>query len=133
LKTPKDTELDQEDHNVLARLLSSFESGTITVSVNNFPFMKVDSDSKKVAIEMRGFQESGLHFADLIETVNADKGVIQTIKQATGLAQSLQREGWGVRIFEGKDPLIAIGSGVSPLFGFVWFNPLMLPKISKLI
>jgi hypothetical protein len=115
------------------RALTDFLSGSLTVSVNNLPFLKVDGESKTLDLELKGFEESGLRLGDWIEIEEPGGGVFGKMRYSSELAKSLHHDGWRLRIFDRKDPLIAMGRGASHLTGYVWMNPLKIRKILSLI
>ena len=117
----------------VVRALDSILSGTITVSVNNFPFLKIDGETKTLDVEIKGFEQSGLRLSDLVETKNSKGGFLGVIRNSSDFAQGLNQDGWTVQIFEGRNTLLRIGRGVSPRTGFIWLNPLKLPKLISLI
>jgi hypothetical protein len=115
-----------EELSNLTESLTNILSGTLTVSINNFPFLKIDAESKSLDIEMKGFKESGLHSSDFI---GAHPGMLEILKKSEMIAKGLSENGWRLRIFEGEISVISMGRGVSPLTGFIWGNPLRLSKI----
>ncbi len=118
---------------LITHVLSEFVSGTLTITVNSFPLAKIDGESKTLDVEVKGFRESGLHLGELLQIGDSKKGFLEKIKQSNSFAQSLHEDGWKVRVFEGDESLLTMGRGVSPLTGFMWLNPLKLPKIMSLI
>jgi len=114
-----------------ANRLSDFLSGSLTIAVNNFPLAKIDGEGKTFDIELKGFEESGLRLSDLVGS--SKKGFLDSIRHSGGLAQSLHKDGWNLRVFDGKDAVLSLGRGVSPLTGFVWLNPLKLSKLLRFI
>jgi hypothetical protein len=117
----------------LGLVLTDFLSGTLTVCINNFPFLKVNGESKTLDVELKGFKESGLHLGDMLEKGDKKKDLMDTIKESSSVARRLHEIGWEIRVFEGEDSLIAMGNGVSSLTGYVWFNTLKLWKIRDII
>lgn len=119
----------------LVGMLSDFVSGSLTVSVNNFPFVKIDAETKTLDVEVKGFKESGLRIGNLMQAAGGDSknNIFGTMKKSGSVAHRLHDEGWKVSVFEGKDSLVKIGNGVSSLTGYVWVNPLKLSKLRGLI
>ena len=126
-------EVQKTEFETLGLVLADFISGTLTVTVNNFPFLKIDGETKRLDFELKGFRECGLHLGDLLEKANEKKDLIDAIKKSTAVASRLHENGWRIRIFEGKDSLLAMGNGVSSLTGYVWFNPLKMWKLRDII
>jgi hypothetical protein len=115
------------------RLLSSFVSGNLTVSVNNFPFVKIDGETKTLDVEIKGLEQSGLKMGSFIQSGTSKGNFLDTIRQSSGMAHRLHNEGWSIRVFEGESSLLKVGRGVSPMTGFVWVNPLKIPRLMRLI
>jgi hypothetical protein len=116
-----------EELSNLTESLANILSGTLTVSVNNFPFLKIDAGSKTLDIEIKGFKESGLHSSDFIG--GSRPGMLEILKKSEMIAKGLSEKGWRLRIFDGEISVISMGRGVSSLTGFIWGNPLRLSKI----
>jgi hypothetical protein len=113
-------------------LTASLISGVVTVTVNNFPFLKIDGVSKTLDVEIKGLEESGIKLNDFVQ--NDSKGTpLDTIKKSGNFAGTLNTDGWTLRVFEGTDSLVKMGKGVSPITGHVWINPLKLNKLLRLI
>lgn len=124
----------KNDHETLFRNLSDFLSGTLTVSVNKFPFAKIDGEAKTLDLDMKGLENSGLRLDELFQSGDSKKNdFLETLRLSGGIAKNLHEQGWKLRVFEGDESLVALGQGVSSLTGFIWVNPLKLSKIRKLI
>lgn len=123
----------KEDDEMLFASLSDFLSGTLTISVNKFPFIKIDGETKTLDVEVKGLKESGLRLDELAPAGDSKKGFFETMRMPGAIAKNLHEQGWKLRVFEGDESLIAMGRGVSSITGFVWLNPLKLSKIRKLI
>jgi hypothetical protein len=113
----------------LADSLSNVLSGTLIVSVNNFPFLKIDGESKNFDIEIKGLKESGIQTSKLAG--DSSQGFLDTFKMAEKIAKGLHEKGWRLRVFDEGSSLVSMGRDVSPLTGFVWGNPLKLLKILR--
>jgi hypothetical protein len=110
----------------LADSLSNIAAGTLTVSVNNFPFLKIDGETKTLDVEITGLRESGIRAPSIGES---RPGFMDALKASEKIAKSLQENGWRLQVFEGGSSIILMGRGVSSLTRFVWGNPLKLLKI----
>jgi hypothetical protein len=106
-------------------------SGSLTITVNSIPLLKISGEAKTVDFEIKGLDEAGIHLADVFG--GSKKGVIESIRDSSGLARSLNRNGWTIRIFDAGDRLASLGRGVTPLTGFVWLNPLKVARLRRLI
>lgn len=125
-KSPPDDEKRQLE---FFRLLSVFEAGTVTISVNNFPLAKIDGETKTLDVELSGVREAGLKLGDFIESEGADGNPIEAIKRSSKFARNLKDDGWSLRVYEGDSSVLTMGRGVSSLTGFVWLNPLKLGRL----
>jgi hypothetical protein len=123
--------ISSSDPEAFASRLSGFLSGSLTIVVNNFPLAKIDGERRTFDIELKGFEESGLRLSDLVGS--SKKGFLDSIKQSGGLAHTLNKDGWNLRVFDGSDPVLFLGRGVTSLTGFVWLNPLKLSKLLRFI
>jgi len=117
----------------LSLALIDFLSGSLTINVNNFPFLKINCETRSLTIEIKGFKQTGFHLGDLLGKGDNKKGLMETMKESSGMAHRLHDLGWELQLFEGEDSVLAMGRGVSSLTGYVWFNPLKLSKIIEII
>jgi hypothetical protein len=121
------TEKPSSDITTLSESLSNFLSGTMTVSVNNFPFLKIDGESRTFDIEIKGLKESGIETSSLLG--ESRHGMLETLKRSERIGEGLHEKGWRLRVFEGGRSVLSMGRGAPSLTGFVWGNPLGLLKI----
>jgi hypothetical protein len=130
---PKPISDKQKTQESLLRLLSFFEYGSVTITVNNFPFAKIDIASKLLDVELRGILESGLKLGELFDSNALGGNVVDAIKRSGDFAKNLNRNGWSIRVYEGESSILKLGRGLSPLTGYVWLNPLKLSKLLRVI
>ncbi len=123
--------ISSTDPEAFANRLSDFLSGSLTIVVDNFPLVKIDAEKKTFDLELKGFEESGLRLSDLMGS--SKKGFLDSIRQSGGLAHTLDKEGWNLRVFDGNDTVLSLGRGVTSLTGFVWLNPLKLSRLLRFI
>jgi hypothetical protein len=132
-KSKTESNSRNSDHRELVQALTtSLISGVVTVTVNNFPFLKIDGESKTLDVEIKGFEESGVRLNDILQK-DSKGNALDSIRKSGNLAGSLNADGWMIRVFDGTDTLFKMGKGVSSITGHVWINPLKLPKLMKLI
>lgn len=117
----------------LLRILSSVASGTVTVNLNNFPFVKIDAEAKTLDVEIKGFEQSGLRVGDIMPQGKGKTNFLDTLKQSSDFARGLHDDGWSIRLFEGEQSLLKMGRGASSLTGYIWLNPLKIPRLMRLI
>jgi len=115
----------------ISKRLSDFLSVSLTITVNNIPLVKINGEAKTLDIEIKGLDAAGVRLSDLFG--EHKKGLIDSLRDSSDLARSLNRDGWTIRVFDAGDRLASLGRGVSPLTGFVWLNPLKLSKLRRLI
>jgi len=120
------TEKKAGDFSTLSESLSNVLSGTVTVSVNNFPFLKIDGESKTFDIEIMGLKESGIETSTVVG--DSRHGLLETLKSSERVARRFHEKGWRLRVFEGGSSVLSMGRGVPSLTGFVWGNPFELLK-----
>ncbi len=116
--------------NTIVDGLSDILSGTLTVTINNLPTLKINGELKTVDVELRGLEESDLHLSSIFPETK--KNLYESMKDSTGLAQALYKDGWNLRIFDDGERLLSMGRGITPLTGHVWLNPLKLTKLKSL-
>jgi len=124
---------ERPEQAVLLRMLSSVASGSLTINLNNFPFVKIDGKAKTLDVEIKGFEQSGLKIGDIMPSGKGKGSFLDTVKQSTDFARGLHDDGWSIRVFEGEQSLLKMGRGVSSMTGFVWLNPLKIPRLMRLI
>jgi hypothetical protein len=93
------TEKPSNDITTLSQSLSNFLSGTMTVSVNNFPFLKIDGESKTFDVEIKGLKESGIETSILFG--ESRHGMLERLKRSESIGKGLHEKGWRLRVFEG--------------------------------
>jgi hypothetical protein len=111
----------------LVDFLSIFKSGGMTLSVNGTPSVVVDVDSKSLNLEAKGVKKSGLKLLNV--TQEKGRGVLGLLKTSQSTAKKLSEMGWKVTIYDGRNVVLSMGSGVSRLTGHIYVNPLKLRTI----
>ncbi len=119
--------ITNSDFSSIGESLSNILSGTLTVNVNNFPFLKIDGETKTLDVEIKGLKASGIQASDLVG--DSRRGLLETLKISQRIAKDLHQKGWRLRVFEGGSSLFSMGRGVSSLTSFVWGDPTKLLKI----
>jgi hypothetical protein len=122
-------EKSNSDLATLGESLSNIQSGTLIVSVNNFPFLKIDGESKTLDVEIKGLKECGIQTTNMIGGVT--RGLMEMLSTSQKIAKGLHEKGWKLRVFQGGSSFFSMGRGVSSLTGFVWGDPLKLLKILR--
>jgi hypothetical protein len=112
-------------------LLSLFQSGILTASVNGVPLAKIDAESRTFEVEATGVKESGIRLSQIIELEGGGKGIKGLLSGGEFAAKQLSDNGWKLGLYDGGSEILRAGSGVSRLTGYVHFNPLKLRKILK--
>ena len=110
-------------------LLSSFQSGVLTVGVGGFPLLKVDAASRSIEVEAAGVKQTGIKISRVIKSSQAQGGVVRFIKESESTARALSRNGWELSLYDRGSRVLVMGRGVSKLTGYVHANPLKLGKI----
>jgi len=113
----------------LLEMLPLFESGNVTVTVNNFPLVKADAKSKSLDVEIRGVKELGLNLRTLVKIQGKSQGILESLKGSESMARELNEKGWKLSIYESGNGLLTMGRGVSPLTGYIRANPLKLWRV----
>ena len=114
---------------VAAEMLPLLRSGSLTVTVNNYPLLKADAESKSVEIEIKGAKETGLDIQTLMKAGSGGHGILETLKSSESMAKELHEKGWKLSIYDSGSTLITMGRDVSGLTGYIWANPLKLLKV----
>jgi hypothetical protein len=112
-------------------LLSIFESGLLTASVNGLPLLKLDAESRTVDVEAVGVKECGIRLSEIIQLEGGGKGVKALLKGSESSAKGLSEKGWRLTLYDGGSAILTVGKGVSRLTGYVHFSPLKLRRILK--
>jgi len=116
----------------LLQLLPSLTSGSMTMSVNRHPLLKVDPDTKSLSVEAAGVKESGLKLGNASLSNSREKTSLRNLLSSSErLAKGLSRVGWTLTVYDGGTDLLSMGSGVSRLTGHVRANPLRLMKLIR--
>lgn len=114
------------------RFLPSLTSGNLTVTVNRLPLLKIDTDSKSLSVEAAGLREGGLKLPERGRSESGSKANLRTVLSGSEkLAHSLSDIGWTLTLYDGKNELLSMGSGVSRLTGHLRINPLKLMKLVR--
>ena len=115
----------------LLSLLSSLESGSVTVSVNALPMAMVDADSKSLGIEVSGVKESGLRLSEMLVGDDQERSIGKLIASSASMATSLSKIGWTVTLYDKGHSLLSMGKGASGLTGHIKANPLRLRELLR--
>ena len=109
-------------------ILSSFESGVLTIRVNEFPLLKVDADSKSLDVEASGVREAGIKLSEVLQ-IEGGRGFRGLVRNSESLARGLSEKGWRLTLYDKGSGILEAGRGVSRLTGYVHLNPLRLRRI----
>ena len=116
----------------LLQFLPSLTSGSLTMSLNKLPFLRIDSDSRSLSVEAAGVRESGLKLAEATLSENGAKTSFHNLLTSSEkLAKTLSRIGWTLTLYDGNSSLLSLGRGVSRLTGHVRANPLKLRRLIR--
>ena len=116
------------------RLLTLFESGVLTVRLNDHPLLKVDAESKEVGLDVAGVKESGIKLSKITEVESGGKkGVRGMLSGAGSAAKGLSEMGWNVTLWDNRSEVITMGKGVSGLTGHMRVNPLKVHKLLDML
>ena len=110
-------------------LLGQIPSGKVAVSVGGLPLIAVDADRKTLDVEAERASALGLRFSDLVRL----EGRTGRVRSSLHMGRELSRLGWKLSVYEGRDRVVSLGSGVSRLTGHVSPNPLRLKKLLELL
>ncbi|HYB75372.1 MAG TPA: hypothetical protein VEC08_00285 [Nitrososphaerales archaeon] len=115
-------------------LLPSLTSGSLTMTVNKLPLLKVDSDSRSLSVEAAGVRESGLKLGEVALSRNGEKTSLGTLLSSSErLARSLAQVGWTLTVYDGNSDLLSMGRGISRMTGHVSVNPIKLMKLVRVL
>ncbi|MGI0092267.1 MAG: hypothetical protein ACREBS_11220 [Nitrososphaerales archaeon] len=123
-----DVKKDQKHENALFELLSVFESGSLTITANGLPMLKVDAQSRSVDVEAAGVKECGIKLSKIVKAEESG-GVFGMLKRSESMARGLSERGWRFVLYDRGSKLLTMGRGVSRLTGRIQANPLKLRRI----
>lgn len=98
-------------------------SGQLSVTVNGFPAVSIDCESKTLEIEASGVKQTGFLLARMAPIQG---GVKQLLMESESIAKRLAQEGWTLTVYDKGSKALAMGSRVSRLTGHIHVNPLKL-------
>ncbi len=115
----------------LIRLLSIFESGSLSIRINGISFFIVNAQSRIIVVEASEMKEYGLSLSKLTEFQSGQRAWISMVRGTISIAKELQTKGWTLKLYDERGCIVTMGKGVSRLTGYIRMNPLKIRRILK--
>lgn len=123
--------LSQREFAGILRLLPSLKSGSLTVSVNQLPMLKVEPESRSLSVDAAGIRESGLSLRRMLAGGGEGESVRRLLSSSESMAKELSEIGWTLTLYDRGSRMLSMGRGVSRLTGHMRANPLKLRKLLR--
>jgi len=111
-------------------MLSGLSSGGITVTIEGYPLLSIDSHDRTMALEVQGAKQAGIRLRDLVRLEAPGEGML---RGSESVAKRLSSIGWNLTLYDRGERILTLGSGASRLTGHVSVNPLKLRGLADLL